>query len=125
MKASKERYLELRNQGYGFNEIAKICGVSRQAVYASVNDYHRRPKRGKRNKPYITGIENQVIYVNIADYLIDNDLSVSALACKCGVYPYTMLKAMRGEMELRKSSIDALIKVTGLTYENLFKEDFA
>lgn len=122
MGPRREIYLKLLDDGLSYADIAEKCGVSRQTVYASVMRYERRNKP-KYSKSYIKGVENQVVYVGVADYLLDHDMSVTALARKCSVSPAVMLRLMKGEQELKKHHIDAIIAVTGLSYERLFKED--
>ena len=124
MKYKRKDYMELLDTGMSYAEVAKKCGVTRQNVYASVRQYGRRcnaSEEGRRK--YIKGVENQVVYVGVADYLIDHDMSVAALARKCSVSPSVMLRLMKGEQELKKHHIDTIIAVTGLSYERLFKED--
>ena len=121
MGPRRKIYLALIDIGLSYEEVAKHCGVTRQAVYQSVRQYERKSKP-QHEKTYRKGIENQVIYMGIADYLLDNDMSVSSFASKCGISPSCMLRLMKGETELKKKQIDAIIKVTRRPYEKLFAE---
>lgn len=123
MGPKRKIYMEMLDQGMSYSEIARKCGVTRQNVYSSVKQYGRRCNAPvERKKRYIKGIEKQVIYVGLADYLLDNDLTVTGLSRKCGIDPQTMLRMLRGDQELRKHHIDAILGTTGCTYETLFKE---
>ena len=121
MGPRRKIYLALIEKGLSCEEVAKQCGVTKQAVYQSVRQYERKSKP-QHEKSYVKGVENQVIYMGIADYLLDHDMSVSGLANKCGISPSCMLRLMKGETELKKKQIDAIIKVTRRPYEKLFAE---
>lgn len=122
MKHKRKDYMEMLETGMSYAEVAKECGVTRQNVYASVKQYSRRCNASEeRHRRYIKGIENQVIFVGLADYLIDNDMTVTAFARKCHITPAVMLKLMRGAQELRKCHIDAILEASGLPYEELFR----
>lgn len=121
MGPRRKIYIALLEKGFSYKEIAQQCGVSKQAVYQSIERYERKSKP-QHEKTYIKGIENQVIYMGIADYLLDHDMSVSGFANKCGISPACMLKLMSGQTDLKKKQIDAIIKVTRLPYEKLFAE---
>jgi len=123
MGPKRKIYMEMLDQGMSYAEIAQKCGVTRQNVYSSVKQYGRRCNASvERKKRYVKGIENQVIYVGIADYLLDHDLTVTGFSRNCGIEPAAMLKMLRGDQELRKHHIDAILETTGCTYETLFKE---
>ncbi len=121
MGPRRKIYLSLLEKGLSCDEIAKQCGVSKQAVYQSIRRYERKNKP-QHEKTYIKGIENQVIFMGVADYLLDHDMSVSGLARKCGISPSCMLKLMSGQTELKKSQIDAIIRATKWPYAKLFTE---
>ena len=55
-------------------------------------------------------------------YLIDRDISIHKFSKMCGFSYAYMHHVLAGYSEPRKSSIDRILKVTGLTYEECFCE---
>lgn len=53
----------------------------------------------------------------------ENNMTVANLAEKLGVNWHTLHGWMIGKYEPRKSHIDALLKLTGWSYEDLFREE--
>lgn len=115
-----ELYLEDREKGMTYREIAKKHGVSYQAVAASVGRYapHQfRPFTGKG-----------CVYPNLRKWLNDNEVSRAELLRRMGMVPggkpiATLSSYLKGECYPRKEYIDDLLRVTGLTYEKLFTRE--
>lgn len=115
-----EIYRAERDKGLKYREIAEKYGVSKQAVAQFCGKY--QPAR------FIPYGEKGCRYVNLRNWLNKEKLTQAELIRRLG---YEVLKPTReriwnilsGKLELRKSEIDKLIALTGLTYEQLFAED--
>ena len=65
--------------------------------------------------------KNKVKYVGLRDWMIENCVTVAELERRCG--NLRMLASLTGKSNPSKYTIDAILQVTGLTYEECFKED--
>lgn len=111
------RYMEERQQGKTFREIAQKYGVSQQAVARSCAIHI--PDRFKPYHP------EEVIYPKLRKWLNDNRISRSEFIRRIGLIPYANTIArfggyFRGRNYPQKETIDKMLSVTGLTYEELF-----
>ena len=61
-------------------------------------------------------------YPVIESYIIEHNLSLREFARLCGVPSSTMCRLLKGDTEPSKSTIDKILAVTGLSYEECFKE---
>lgn len=61
-------------------------------------------------------------YPVIEKYMLDHNLSLREFARRCGIPSSTMCRLLNGETEPVKSTIDKILTVTGLSYEECFKE---
>lgn len=112
-REQKEEVKRLRGAGMSYQAVGERFGVSKQRIHQITH-----PKPRKRKSPNTDGIK----YPKIKQYLEENNVKVTALATACGVTNATMWGNMRGG-GMRKSTIDAILKVTGLTYEEAFSEE--
>lgn len=66
----------------------------------------------------------RVKYVGLRQWMLRNRISISELERRC--FPdktCRMLRSLTGPYEPGKRNIDAILKATGLTYEECFKEE--
>lgn len=112
-KEQKEEVKRLSDAGVTYQAIGERFGVSKQRIHQIVT----RPSR-RRKQPKTAGIK----YPRIKQYLEEHNVRVTAFATACGVTNTTMWENLRGG-GMRKSTIDAILKVTGLTYEEAFSEE--
>lgn len=112
-KEQKEEVQRLRDAGVAYQAIGERFGVSKQRIHQIVTC-----PTGRRKKPKTDGIK----YPRIKRYLEENNVRVTALATACGVTDPTMWENLRG-VGMAKKTIDAILKVTGLTYEEAFSEE--
>lgn len=115
----KREMLEMREQGFNYEQIAIHFRISRQRVYQIIGSSAVRYYR------YIT--ERQCIYIGIRDWLNRNKLTITAFVRIVykkyhSVYYGKLRNYLLGKNELRKTMIDRILEVTGLTYEEAFKE---
>lgn len=96
--------------GCNQNQAAKKLGVSRQAV----SDALKR----ERNRRCVT--EAKVIYPGLRDYINANYIRYGDFLNECKFSQNTARKYFSGKAELRKSTIDHILSLTGMTYEEAF-----
>ena len=119
--ADKAEMIELRKQGLKYNEIAEICGVSKQyvsIVCSCSNPSHFRP------------IGDECIYPNLAAWMNRNKVSRRELLRRMGLTTHArnynrVASYLRGDAQPRKQYIDKMLEVTGLTYEEMFYTEVA
>ena len=119
-KRRADLYMEARNEGLSYPQIAKRFGVSYQCVAQAC------AKRGVGHFKKFT--EEEVVYPNLRKWMNDNEVTRSELLRRMGELPHSEANSrlstyLRGKQYPRKSTIDKLLKATGLTYEKLFEED--
>ena len=108
-----------RAQGMTYEQIGKKYGVTRQYVYQLI---------GGETKSCFRGItEKDCIYPNLRKWMNENKVSKTELTRRLFGNGYAnnqnyLCKWLTGKGYPIKKTIDKFIKVTGLTYEELFKE---
>lgn len=116
-RTSAERYMAERQQGKTYRQIAQMYGVSPQAVAAACASY-----APGHFKPYT---ETEVIYPKLRKWLNDNEVSRNEFVRRMGLTTYARHNSsvgdyFRGRKYPLKETIDVMLRVTGLTYEELF-----
>jgi len=117
--ATRAEKLALREQGMTYRQIADQFGISYQAVAHSLASYN--PKRFQ----YIT--ETGCVYPNLRKWMNDNKVGQSEFARRCQFSNSPGNKnRMRGYLiglaDPPKRTIDKILAVTGMTYEEAFGE---
>lgn len=109
----KKKACKMREDGYTLQEIADKLNVSETTISFYV------PK-GQHNQA-----RNRIDYYkypNINNWLVENKLPLYKLAKMLDVNVSTVLSYFTGATEFKKPTIDKLLEVTGLTYEEAFAE---
>ena len=111
-----------RAQGMTYKQISEKYGISKQRVQQIVGGGTDRVKACFRG---IT--EKDCIYPNLRKWMNDNKVSKAELCRRLfgNSHPQLQDRArawLNGRNHPSKLNIDRLIEVTGLTYEELFKE---
>lgn len=112
-----ERVVALRSTGMTYSQIAEAVGVSRQRVGQIC---------GKSDKTKFHQINPaSVKYGGLRDWMNENYFSMAELCRRMyGYYAPSALNCLTnrttGKVDMRKSDIDKLIEITGLSYEELF-----
>lgn len=116
----RESMLNMKNEGFTYQEIGEKFGISKQRVQQIIGGYnpryfHYKTKRG-------------VVYEGLRKWLNDNKISINHLTRL--LYGQSNSKShnrlndyLSNRISIPKSMIDKLLKLTGLTYEVAFKED--
>jgi transcriptional regulator with XRE-family HTH domain len=114
----KEQMLAMRNGGALYREIASVFGVSRQYVSLIC---------GKSNPRRFIPIGDNCVFPNLRKWMNRNRVSRGELLRRTGLEMHTnnysrFNSIMRGEIQPRKDYIDRMLKVTGMSYEELFRQ---
>ena len=65
---------------------------------------------------------NSCIYTGVSEWMRENNIGFSALASMTDTERGVLRNSLIGHSEIKKSLIDKILAVTGLTYEKAFKE---
>lgn len=116
MSARQKEMQKLRDAGYKYREIAEKLGVSMSAVHESI---------GHTGTRFYAIDEKNCIFPGLRDWMNKTRTSKTALTIKMYGYfasPYyaRIRDKLNGKNELKKYEIDQLLRLTGMTYEELF-----
>ena len=104
----------LRLSGKNPHEAAKILGVPEEDV--------ERVYYGKRRYNSIVGYE-RTVYFRLDRWMRENNMTRTMFAQKSGIHISTLTSIMRDDVDFSKRSIDKILKLTGLTYEEAFQRN--
>lgn len=107
-----ELYRRLREKGMTYKEIGELFGVTKQAVHDTV---------AKNRDGFYESAAQKVRYIGLRNWMLENRVNISELSKRCGVVRETLYHNVVRECDPRKKTIDAILRVTGLTYEECFK----
>lgn len=113
MNKKRDIILAMRQKGMTFEEIGNILCVTRQAVHQALNYVD---KERFYEQPIM-----KVKYVGLRNWLMKNRVSLKELGRRCDKTGFS--KSLIGDCEPSKSAIDAILGVTGMTYEECFTSD--
>ena len=115
----------------GFHNIT-ICGKYNKQLYYLAGEENRTPhpcdicSKEFSYVPYIEFKRNEICemkYPSIPKYMADHNLSLREFARRCDMPSSTMCRLLKGDTEPSKSTIDKILSVTGLSYEECFMEE--
>lgn len=112
---TKEQKLEacsMRFDGVSIQEIADHFGVTREYIGQITPTINTLAVRRKKLDSYI--------YPNISRWMKENRVCASKLAKTIGISPVTVSNMLSGRVNTTKSTIDKVLEVTGMTYEQAF-----
>ena len=101
-------------KGMTYREIAKKHGVSFQSVHSTIT------RIDGTYRVYAVS-KKGCIYPNLRAYLNQDKDRQNRFFRDMEGYP--VREYMRGERQPKKNAIDLMLKITGMTYEELFKEE--
>lgn len=111
MAKKLEVYKRLREKGMTYDEIGEVFGITKQAVHDTLS--HQRD--GFREKTIL-----KIKYVGLRNWMLENRITITELEHRCG---RRITSLTHDHYDLSKKNIDAILSVTGLTYEECFKEE--
>lgn len=105
-----EIFRKLRDEGLSYEQIGRIYGISRQAVHQALT-----PRDGFRESAV-----QKIPYIGLREWMLSNRITLSMLDELIGTTG--LHSTFNRKYEPRKRTIDAILTVTGLTYEECFRE---
>lgn len=112
-KCDPARLIELRKIGMTYAEIGAALGVSKQTAFMACrenNELRRAP------------LYERIVYAGLKRYMEENEMAVKGLAEKTGMSNQNLGLILAGKHDPSKQSIDAILRATGLTYEEAFAD---
>ena len=111
-REDKIEVFKMRLDGFTYQEIAEKYGVSRQYI----NQMLQNVISEKRNKAL-----NKIVYPNIANWLKDNECSISEFVIRVGIKRSTLDYKLRGRNKFNSDEIKRILDVTGMKFEECLK----
>lgn len=111
-KEDKVLAYSMRLDGCSFREIAEKLGVTKQAVQQAIPSIE---KRAIKEIP-------DCVYPNIYAWMKKRMVSVKDFSTLCNVAYVTIRRTLSGETTLNKTTIDKILEVTEMTYEEAFRK---
>lgn len=105
----------------GATQIIYLCGQSGKIILPIFLDTKRIRDCGYKGDLVDIG-ENMGKYISLENYMRTQGISLREFANRCGIAPSTMSRFLSGKTDIQKSNIDKILKVTGMSYEECFKE---
>jgi len=118
-KSRYDRMAEMRENGHTFEAIGRVFGISKQRVQQILRRGVNTESRSmNKNRP-------SSVYKNLETWALEHNCSWSELANRCGVHTELFYRNfVHGRTNNPgKQSIDKLLAITGLTYEQLFQRE--
>ena len=111
-REDKIEVFKMRLDGFTYQEIAEKFGVSRQYI----NQMLQNVISERRNKTL-----NKIVYPNIANWLKDNECSISEFAIRVGIKRSTLDRKLYGRNKFNSDEIKRILDVTGMKFEECLK----
>lgn len=113
-KEQKNEAYSMRLYGATLKEVAEKFGVSREYIRKITPPV---VLRGRRASTF-----ESCVYPNLVNWLHENRYSCASFSNLCRLNFATISRALKGE-NASKKTIDAILNVTGMTYEVAFAKD--
>lgn len=115
--ATRAEKQALRDQGLTYEEIGRELGISTQAVWQAIG--------GRDESKFYVFKPTGCVFPGLRRWLNANRVSRRELMRRMGRAPVAssmtrLSNKLAGRTQLRKSDIDAILAVTGMTYEEAF-----
>lgn len=114
--------VRMRREGAALKDIAHEYGVSMPSVSKIINRYAPELVRRKTfGSISAYNLQEKCVYPGLAKWMIQNRTTPNELGRMARVGDgMTIYNMLFGKSNLRKGSIDKILQVTGLTYEEAF-----
>lgn len=104
---------EMRLNGDTLQEIGDKFGISRQAVFQKIGGFTKHDNA-----------KDKIVFSGIRKWMIENDCSVSKLACSLPDISYNHIRnSLKGNTKPSYEFILAILKITGLKFEEAFARE--
>lgn len=113
----KAQMFKMRLDGYTLQAIADKFGVTKQYVSMILPPM----KQGYKATPSKT--LEIIKYPNIEKWMRENQCNMKRLSDLTGMGVMRIRRGLCGEIDMHKSTIDKILEVTGMTYEEAFYID--
>lgn len=114
-REQKEEAYELRKDGATLQYLGYKYGLTRERIRQILEAYEAR-----RNG--ISGSLKSCKYPALRHWMIVNDSNYTRLAKLCGTTMDAIRNGLTEKTDIKKKTIDAILEVTGLTYEEAFRK---
>lgn len=114
-KAQKAECYRLRQEGATLQWLGDRYNLSRERI-RQIMEKHEEKLMGLSDR-----LKN-CVFPEIRKWMIMNDATFTSMAKACGVSMETMRNGLTGRTEMGKDTIDHILDVTGLTYEEAFRK---
>lgn len=111
-KEDKIEVFKMRLDGFNYQEIAEKFGVSKQYINQMLQSVI-----SERKLKYI----NTIVYSNIANWLKNNECSISEFARKTGIKRSTLNDKLHGIRQFKSNEVKSILDVTGMKLEECLK----
>lgn len=115
-KEQKFKALVMLFDGATYKEVAEKYCVEQSYVYTMFRPILEGRERGKRAE--------KIKYKNLRNFIMKNYKNNEKFAKKIGVNRATVQRILNGETNPSKKTIDNMIKLSGMKYEEIFAEDW-
>lgn len=105
----------MRSEGLSYETIGRVFGISKQAAYQQ----HQSYKNNTGDYFRFEAIQ-KIPYVGLRNWMVEHRVTITDLCDRCNVSKFS--SSLYGKTNFSKSIIDKILEVTGLTYEECFKE---
>ena len=102
----------LHAKGLTYEEIGEIFGFSKQRAFELAHS--------KNGDSFHTNAIVKIKYVGLRNWMLENRVKMCDLEKRCGS---KLHKCLIGECDPSKKNIDKILTITGMTYEECFKEE--
>ena len=112
---TKEEKLEafaMLLDGHTLQTVGERFGISKQGVQQMLTVTNIR----------IDMAAQSCVYPNISRWMAQNGYGYMSIAKMCDITPQTVQRALSKGSDCKKSFIDKILKVTGMTYEEAFDQ---
>ena len=114
-REQKAEMYKLRQEGMTLKDLGKRYGVSRERIRQLV----------AKRENNLRGISNRLkrcVYPGIRYWMIVNEYTYQQFADECGVSMETIRNVLIGHTKPHQGTIEAILKKTGLSYEDAFRK---
>lgn len=114
-REQKEEAYQLREMGATLQYLGDKYGVTRERIRQILEVYEAR-RHG------ISDSLKNCKYPALRHWMIVNDANYTRLAKLCGTTMDAIRNGLTEKTDIKKKTIDAILSVTGFTYEEAFKK---